>query len=174
MHQGIKTYSYRRLIYVHSKSSQEVALFKAGTDEASGHALMRKAWVGSTVSVKHQTDPPVHSTRHRQQVPTLHMSASAERRGITRQVVAAWGRAQESTVAACPTWQHVVFDSVVHRRQRFECNTTIVIQSIVLGSSQQVADSMLSNSSRNCMFSPPPLSRGDPMWLTGRQSPRAD
>ena len=58
------------------------------------------------------------------------MSASAERRGITPQLFAAWGRTQERTVAACPTRPRVVLDSVVHRRQRFQFDTAIMRQSV--------------------------------------------
>ena len=68
------------------------------------------------------------------------MSASAKRRGITPQLFAAWGHTQERTVAACPTRPRVVFDSVVHRRQRFKFDTAIVRQSVLLSSGQQFVD----------------------------------
>ena len=68
------------------------------------------------------------------------MSASAKQRGITPQLFATWGRTQERTVAACPIRQHFVFDSVVYRRQRFKFDTAIMIQSVLLSSSQQFVD----------------------------------
>ena len=71
----------------------------------------------------------------------LAMSASAEPRGITPQVFAAWGRTQSSTVNACPTQQPVVFDSrVAHRAQRFEFDTAVVRQSVLMSSIQQFVD----------------------------------
>ena len=68
------------------------------------------------------------------------MSASAEQREITPQLFAAWVRTQERTVAACPTRPRVVFDSVVHRRQRFKFDTAMVRQSVLLSSGQQFVD----------------------------------
>ena len=68
------------------------------------------------------------------------LSASVKRRGITRQLFAAWERTQERTVAACPTRPRVVFDSVVHRRQRFKFDTAMVRQSVLLSSGQQFVD----------------------------------
>ena len=68
------------------------------------------------------------------------MSASAKRREITPQLFAAWGRTQEHTVAACPTRPCVVFDSVVHRRQRFKFDTAVMRQSVQLSSCQQFVD----------------------------------
>ena len=39
------------------------------------------------------------------------VSASANRRGITPQLFAAWGHTQERTVAACPIQLRVVFSN---------------------------------------------------------------
>ena len=71
--------------------------------------------------------------------PTL-KSASAEQRGITLQLFATWGRKQEHIVAACPTWPHVLSDSVVHWCQHFKFDTAITRQSVLLHGGQQFVD----------------------------------
>ena len=78
------------------------------------------------------------------------MRASAKWRGITRQLFAAWRYLQERTLAACPTRLCVVFDSVVHRSQRFKFYTAVVKQ-FAERQSTVCWQNMLAYESRNCI-----------------------
>ena len=77
----------------------------------------------------------------------------------------------ESAVAACLTRPHHVFDSVIHRRQRFKFDTAIRRQSVLLSSSWQ---NIFANMNWNCTSSLLLSYWGDPMWLTWQLNPRTN